>query len=169
MVSPISSSIKYPTYFFKEFVTKVRTSWFSSSSSIVPKYPNRLSANRGDARSLRHSIWPKCVLSPSVKRYKSFATLFRLRKECQLMPHCLEYCGLPDVGVSALLPKACSNRSTFFLDNCSFIRDGLRSPHIANKLLQRTHFGGAHNGPKLKVFNSKATDSRSLKLFKRLG
>ncbi len=66
------------THFFKELVTNVSTSWFSSSNNIVPRYPNRLSANRGDARSLRHSICPKCVLSPSVKRYKSFATLFRL-------------------------------------------------------------------------------------------
>jgi hypothetical protein len=66
------------THFFKELVTNVSTSWFSSSNNIVPRYPNRLSANRGDARSLRHSICPKCVLSPRVKRYKSFATLFRL-------------------------------------------------------------------------------------------
>jgi hypothetical protein len=47
---------------------------------MVPKYPNLLSANRGDARSFRHSIWPKCVRSPRVKRYSSFATLFRLLK-----------------------------------------------------------------------------------------
>lgn len=64
--------------FFKEFVTNVRTSWFSSSSNIVPRYPKRLSANRGEASSLRHSIWPKWVRSPSVKRYNSLATLFRL-------------------------------------------------------------------------------------------
>jgi hypothetical protein len=64
--------------FFNEFVTKVRTSWFSSSSNMVPKYPNRLSANRGEASSFKHSICPKCVRSPNVKRYSSLATLFRL-------------------------------------------------------------------------------------------
>jgi len=64
------------SYFFSELVTRVKTSWFSSSSSIVPRYPSRLSAKRGEANSFRHSIWPKCVLSPSVKRYSSFATLF---------------------------------------------------------------------------------------------
>ena len=50
-------------------MTRVRTSWFSSRRSIVPRYPNRLSANRGDARSLTHSICPKCVRSPRVNRY----------------------------------------------------------------------------------------------------
>jgi len=47
------------THFLREFVTRVRTSWLSSSSSMIPKYPNRLSANLGLATSLRHSIWPK--------------------------------------------------------------------------------------------------------------
>lgn len=66
-------------HFLREFVTSVKTSWFSSNSNMVPRYPNRLSANLGEASSLRHSIWPKCVRSPSVKRYRSFATLFLLR------------------------------------------------------------------------------------------
>jgi len=43
-------------HFFKELVTRVSTSWFSSNSNIVPKYPRRLSAKRGEARSFRHSI-----------------------------------------------------------------------------------------------------------------
>lgn len=47
------------THFLREFVTRVRTSWLSSNSSMIPKYPNRLSANLGLATSLRHSIWPK--------------------------------------------------------------------------------------------------------------
>ena len=51
---------------------------------MVPKYPNLLSANRGDASSFRHSICPKCVRSPSVKRYRSFATLFRRTFESPL-------------------------------------------------------------------------------------
>ena len=76
---PLAIATKLEPHFFKEFVTRVRTSWFSSSSSIVPKYPNLLSAKRGDANSLRHSIWPKCVLSPSVNRYSSLATLFLLQ------------------------------------------------------------------------------------------
>lgn len=71
-------------YFCNELVTSVRTSWFSSNSSIVPRYPNLLSAKRGDANSLRHSICPKCVRSPSVKRYSSFATLFRRTLESPL-------------------------------------------------------------------------------------
>lgn len=44
----------------------------------MPKYPNLLSENLGEARSLRHSICPKCVRSPKVNKYNSFATLFRL-------------------------------------------------------------------------------------------
>lgn len=32
-------------YFLRELVTSVNTSWFSSSNSIIPKYPNRLSVN----------------------------------------------------------------------------------------------------------------------------
>lgn len=44
----------------------------------MARWPIRLSANRGEANSLRHSIWPKWVRSPSVKRYKSLATLLRL-------------------------------------------------------------------------------------------
>jgi hypothetical protein len=51
---------------------------------MVPRYPNLLSAKRGEARSLRHSIWPKCVRSPRVKRYSSFATLFRRTLESPL-------------------------------------------------------------------------------------
>ena len=72
------------SYFCKELVTSVNTSWFSSSSNIVPKYPSLLSAKRGDASSFRHSICPKCVRSPSVKRYRSFATLFRRTFESPL-------------------------------------------------------------------------------------
>ena len=44
------------TYFFNELVTNVNTSWLSSSNSIIPRYPSRLSAKRGLATSLRHSI-----------------------------------------------------------------------------------------------------------------
>lgn len=66
------------TYFLSELVTSVRTSWFSSSSSMVPRYPRRLSAKRGEASSFRHSIWPKWVRSPRVKRYSNLATLFLL-------------------------------------------------------------------------------------------
>jgi hypothetical protein len=55
-------------YFCNELVTSVNTSWFSSSNNIVPRYPNRLSANRGEANSFKHSIWPKCVRSPSVNK-----------------------------------------------------------------------------------------------------
>ena len=73
-----------PAYFCNELVTRVSTSWFSSNSSIVPRYPNRLSAKRGEARSLRHSICPKCVRSPRVKRYSSFATLLRRTLESPL-------------------------------------------------------------------------------------
>jgi len=73
-----TSQLRMSAYFLVEFVTKVRTSWFSSSSNMVPRYPRRLSANRGEASSFRHSICPKCVLSPSVKRYSSLATLFLL-------------------------------------------------------------------------------------------
>lgn len=47
------------TYFLSELVTSVNTSWFSSSKSIIPRYPSLLSANLGLATSLRHSIWPK--------------------------------------------------------------------------------------------------------------
>lgn len=68
-------------YFFSELVTRVNTSWFSSRSRLVARCPNRLSAKRGDANSLMHSICPKCVRSPSVKRYSSFATLLRLAKD----------------------------------------------------------------------------------------
>lgn len=45
---------------------------------MVPRYPNLLSANLGDASSFKHSICPKCVRSPRVNRYSSLATLFRL-------------------------------------------------------------------------------------------
>lgn len=72
-------------YFCSEFVTSVRTSWFSSSNRLVARWPNRLSAKRGEASSFRHSIWPKCVLSPRVKRYSSLATLLRL--EVQTYQH----------------------------------------------------------------------------------
>ena len=71
-------------YFCNELVTSVRTSWFSSNNSMVPRYPNLLSAKRGDARSFRHSICPKCVRSPNVNRYSSFATLFRRTLESPL-------------------------------------------------------------------------------------
>ena len=66
------------TYFFNELVTSVSTSWFSSRSKLVARWPRRLSAKRGDASSFRHSIWPKCVRSPRVNRYRSLATLLRL-------------------------------------------------------------------------------------------
>jgi len=54
------------THFLREFVTRVRTSWLSSSNSMIPRYPNLLSANLGLATSLRHSIWPKCASDPSI-------------------------------------------------------------------------------------------------------
>lgn len=44
------------THFFSELVTNVRTSWFSSRRSMVPRYPSLLSEKRGEATSLRHSI-----------------------------------------------------------------------------------------------------------------
>lgn len=104
------------THFFREFVTKVRTSWFSSSSSIVPRYPSLLSAKRGDANSLRHSIWPKCVRSPSVKRYSNLATLFLLAIHHESSPLCLrELPRAPYVGISALFSKARPDGRTFFL------------------------------------------------------
>jgi hypothetical protein len=53
---PVFSSFALDSHFFNEFVTNVSTSWFSSNSNIVPKYPKRLSANRGEASSFRHSI-----------------------------------------------------------------------------------------------------------------
>lgn len=53
-------------HFFSELVTSINTSWFSSSSNMMPKYPSRLSLNLGLATSLRHSIWPKCAGYPSM-------------------------------------------------------------------------------------------------------
>jgi hypothetical protein len=115
-------------------VTSVRTSWFSSRSSMVPKYPNRLSANFGDASSFKHSICPKCVLSPRVKRYKSLATLLRLRCPVRIccFVHSQEF--IPDVGIVALFSEACSNRSTFFLDDCSLVCNRFCGSHISNEL-----------------------------------
>src|SRR6202035_5766725 len=69
VVGHCCQKVVYGHYFCKELVTRVRTSWFSSRRSIVPRYPRRLSANRGEASNLTHSIWPKWVLSPRVKRY----------------------------------------------------------------------------------------------------
>ena len=63
------------THFFKELVTSVRTSWLSSSKSMIPRYPRRLSVKRGLATSFRHSIWPKWAGEPSMCMYRSFATL----------------------------------------------------------------------------------------------
>lgn len=44
------------THFLSEFVTSVKTSVLSSSRSMMPRYPNRLSLNLGLATSFRHSI-----------------------------------------------------------------------------------------------------------------
>lgn len=65
----------WDTYFFNEFVNRVRTSCFSSKSNMIPRYPRRLSPNRGLATSFRHSIWPKWAGEPSIWIYKSFAML----------------------------------------------------------------------------------------------
>jgi len=135
------------THFFKELVTNVSTSWFSSSNNIVPRYPNRLSANRGDARSLRHSICPKCVRSPSVKRYNSFATLLRLHDGLSAGNQLLISVDLPDVRVSALFSEACPNSSTLFLHNSPLIGNGLRSAYVANELLYcQQSTGGSREG-----------------------
>lgn len=82
-LAEMSIRARISTYFFNELVTSVSTSWFSSRSKLVARCPRRLSAKRGDASSFRHSIWPKCVRSPRVNRYRSLATLLRLR-----MCHC---------------------------------------------------------------------------------
>jgi len=37
------------------------TSWRSSNNNMAPKYPIRLSVNRGEAINFRHSSWPKCA------------------------------------------------------------------------------------------------------------
>lgn len=117
-------------------MTKVRTSWFSSSSSIVPRYPSLLSAKRGDANNLRHSIWPKCVRSPSVKRYSSLATLFLLAIHHEPHPLCLyQPFGAPYVGISALFPEARPDGRTLFLYDGSLICNSLRSPHAPDELL----------------------------------
>lgn len=42
---------------------------------MIPKYPRRLSVNRGLATSFRHSIWPKWAGDPSMWMYSSFAIL----------------------------------------------------------------------------------------------
>jgi len=57
----VNSDIWNTTHFFKQFVMSRWTSWRSSNSNIAPKYPMRLSVNRGEAISFRHSNWPKCA------------------------------------------------------------------------------------------------------------
>lgn len=49
------------THFLRELVINRCTSCRSSNRSMAPRYPMRLSVNRGDAISFRHSICPKCA------------------------------------------------------------------------------------------------------------
>jgi hypothetical protein len=122
------------SYFLVELVTKVKTSWFSSSSNMVPRYPKRLSAKRGEASNFRHSICPKCVLSPNVKRYNSLATLFLLL-ECECMSFLSRGLNTPHVGIVALFPKAGANSSALLLHHSSLVGNRFRSSHIPNELL----------------------------------
>jgi hypothetical protein len=48
---------------------------------------------------------------------------------------------IPHIRIVALLPEACTNRSTLFLDDGSLVRNCLRSADIADEL-----FEGAHGG-----------------------
>ena len=121
IISSISLHIWKPPYFCNEFVTRVNTSWFSSNSSIVPRYPNLLSANRGEARSLRHSIWPKCVRSPRVKRYSSFATLFRRTLESPLSSRKLARMAALSFWTTALSSAMVFEARTFRI-NCFTVR-----------------------------------------------
>jgi hypothetical protein len=112
---------------------------------MVPKYPRRLSAKRGDASSFRHSIWPKCVLSPSVKRYRSLATLFLLL-ECEYRLPAAGHFNTPHIGVVALFPKAGPNGGALLLHHRSLIGNRLRGPHIPNELLHYALLAHAHRG-----------------------
>jgi hypothetical protein len=56
------------------FVTKVRTSVFSSSNKANAKYPIRFSAKDDDASKFMHSMYPKCVGYPNSQIYSSLAT-----------------------------------------------------------------------------------------------
>lgn len=135
---------KGSAHFFNELVTSVKTSCFSSSSKLVARWPRRLSANRGDARSFRHSTWPKWVRSPRVKRYSSFATLLRLFPRHSLMSISV-HCSLtqdadstrnpPYAMVVALLAEAGSDRGALFLDDGSFVGNRLGRTHVADELL----------------------------------
>jgi len=114
----------------------VRTSWFSSSSSIVPRYPSLLSAKRGDANSLRHSIWPKCVRSPSVKRYNNLATLFLLATHRKPNPLYLQKpSSAPYVGISALFSEAGPDGGALFLYDGPLICNCLGGSHAPDELL----------------------------------
>ena len=55
----ISVLVHLPRSFFNELVINIVTSLFSSKSSIDPKYPIRLSVNRGDTTNFMTSICPK--------------------------------------------------------------------------------------------------------------
>lgn len=129
-------------YFLSELVTRVSTSWFSSRSKLVARCPRRLSANRGEARSFKHSICPKWVRSPKVKRYRSFATLFRLQSVVSQDVPCSSYSypsrrrgrHAPNVVVVAILSEAGTNRSALLLDDGSLVGNGLGGPHVADEL-----------------------------------
>lgn len=103
---------------------------------MVPRYPNRLSANRGEASSLRHSICPKCVRSPNVKRYNSLATLFRLWVYEYVFCD-IHYGGcacIPHIGIVAFLPETGSYSSALFLYDSSLVGNCLCGAHISNEL-----------------------------------
>lgn len=67
------------SYFFKQLVIRRCTSCRSSKSSIAPKYPIRLSVNRGLAINFKHSSWPKCAGYPSICIYNNFAIFRHLK------------------------------------------------------------------------------------------
>mmetsp|Transcript_26730 Transcript_26730/g.70240 ORF Transcript_26730/g.70240 Transcript_26730/m.70240 type:complete len:234 (-) Transcript_26730:236-937(-) len=52
--------------FLRELVMSIETSFNSSSSNIAPRYPIRLSLNRLEVTSLRHSSCPKWAGYPSM-------------------------------------------------------------------------------------------------------
>ena len=129
-----------PRSFLSELVMSIVTSRFSSSKSIEPRYPIRLSVKRGETTNFITSICPKCAGKPSMWTYRSLATLRHLASALKGIEN-YEQDAVPENWV--FFPEAVSNFGAFFLDHFPFLGGGATRSNISDQIPKpnrRWHF-----------------------------